>query len=141
MQLKILIKVLMDNNDFFDRFKEDEIGELLKCCSPMVFNDGDIIFSENTMGQDFFIIIKGSVLVTIKGKKIDIVRDGECIGEMGAISGKKRSATAEAIGKATMLKINDMNISSLQPHIQAKLYKNIALLVANRLRKRLERVQ
>lgn len=141
MQLEKLIQTLMDNNDFFDRFEKPAIEELLKCCSPAVFNDGDIIFSENSMGQEFYIIIKGSVLVTRKGRKIDIVRDGECIGEMGAISGKKRSATAEAIGKATMLKINDMNVSTLQPLVQAQLYKNIAMLVANRLRKRLERVQ
>jgi len=76
MQLEKLIQTLMNNNDFFDMFRKEEIEELLKCCSPAVFNDSDIIFSENSPGQEFYTIIKGSVLVSRKGRKIDIARDG-----------------------------------------------------------------
>ena len=141
MNLQALIQTLMDSNDFFDRFEPAEIEDLLKCCTAGIFNDRDVIFAENETGREFYIIIKGSVLVTKKGKKVDIVREGECIGEMAAISGKSRSAAAEAIGKVTTLKINELNIGSLPHNIQAKLYKNIALLVSNRLRKKLERVQ
>lgn len=141
MQMQKLVHTLMDNNDFFDRFEEQEIEELLKCCSPAIFNDTDIIFAEGAIGREFYIIIKGSVLITKKGQKVDIVREGECIGEMAAISGKPRSANAEAINKVTTLQVNEMNLKSMPPQVQAKLYKNIALLVANRLRKRLDRIK
>ncbi len=140
MDIERLIQLLMESNEFFDKFEKPEIQELLKCCSSKVFEDGDYIFKEETKGSEFYILISGSVVVTKKGKKVDIVREGECLGEMGAISGMARSATAEAIGKLATLEIDYMNIPSLSFQVQAKLYKNMSLLVSNRLRKRLDRI-
>ncbi len=140
MDVGKLIKKLMDSNDFFDRFDKDEIEEFLKGCTARTFEDGDIIFREGGIGSTFYIIISGSIIVSKKGKRIDIVRDGECLGEMGAIGNSSRSANAEAIGKVTMLEIDNKIINTLPPSIQAKLYKNIALLISERLRKRLGHV-
>jgi CRP-like cAMP-binding protein len=141
MELQRLIQILMERNDFFDRFKEDEMQELLKCCSAESFKDAQFLIKEGTRSSVLYIIISGSVVVTKKGKKVDIVREGECIGEMAAISGDDTSATVEAIGKVNTLKIDSFNINALSPYVQTKLYKNIALLVANRLRKRLNLIQ
>ncbi|MFC1670190.1 Crp/Fnr family transcriptional regulator [Spirochaetota bacterium] len=137
MDIEKLIQKLMESNDFFDHFTKLEIGELLKCCHAKTFNDRDFVFREGTKGSEFYIIVSGSIVVTKKGKKIDIVREGECIGEMGALGGEIRSASAEVIGKATMLKVESANIDNLPYNVQAKLFKNITLLISNRLRKRL----
>lgn len=140
MDVEKLIQRLMDSNDFFDRFEKNEIEYFLKGCSARTFEDGDIIFREGGMGSTLYIIISGSIVVTKKGRKVDIVRDGECLGEMGALGNSPRSANAEAIGKVTMLEIDNKIINTLSAAIQAKLYKNIALLISERLRKRLGHV-
>ncbi len=141
MDIHRLIQLLMESNDFFDKFERSEMQELLKCCASKSFIDGEFVFREDTKGTEFYIIISGSVIVTKNDKKVDIVREGECIGEMGAISGQPRSATAEAIGKVSTLQIDYMNMNALPYQIQTKLFKNISLLVSNRLRKRLDRIQ
>ena len=141
MDIQKLIQKLMESNHFFDRFTEPEIGELLKCCQAKTFNDRDFIFKEGTRGSEFYIIVSGSIVVTKKGKKVDIVREGECIGEMGALAGEMRSATAEVIGKATMLRIDNATLDLLPPNVQAKLFKNMTLLISKRLRKRLSLIQ
>ena len=140
MNIQILIQKLIQSNDFFDNFTEDDIQELLKCCSSDTFKDKEALFHEGSTGNTFHIIISGSVSVSKKNKHVDIVKEGECIGEMGALSGEPRSATAAAIDKITVLTFDYKKIASLSVPVQAKLYKNIALLVSNRLRKRLGHV-
>ena len=140
MELQALIQKLLESNDFFDMFEEIEMQELLKCCKATIFQDGEYIFREEGKSSKFYIIINGSVVVTKKGKRVDIVREGECLGEMGAMSGYPRSASAEAIGKVTMLEIDNAVIGSLSPQVQVKLLKNIVLLISNRLRKRLDHI-
>ncbi len=140
MEITKLIQRLMDSNDFFDRFDKEEIEEFLKGCSAKTFEDGESIYNEGAKGSTFFIVISGSIVVSKKGRRIDIVRDGECLGEMGAIASLPRSANAEAIGTVIMLEIDTNLINVMSAKIQAKLYKNIALLVSQRLRKRLGHV-
>ncbi len=138
MQLEKLIQTIMEKNSFFDKFSKVEMQELLKCCTGKTYEENDLIFEEEKKGREFFIIISGSVLVSKNSKKVDIAREGECIGEMGALSGLPRAATAKAMGKVSMLEINELNINSLHPELKAKLFKNILLLISQRLRKRLD---
>ena len=112
--------------------------DFLKRCTSRSHRDGEVVFREDSSGTELFIIVSGSVRVKKDGRIIDVVRSGECFGEMGALSGEKRSATMEANGDVVLLAIDEQKIATLSVEAQAKLFKNTLMVVSERLRKRLE---
>jgi len=138
MEVEKALKALLHISKFFNNLKEEELLELLRCSTSRVFKDGDIIFREKTRGNELYIIINGSVKVKKGLKTIDVIRAGECFGEMGALTDEERSATMESASDVVVLAMDESKIASLKPEIQVKLYKNILLVVSERLRARLE---
>ncbi len=138
MDLEKALKVLMENSRFFKTFTEQEMGELLKCCTSRAFKAGETIFKEDSGGSEMYIIVSGSVVVKKEGKRIDVIRSGECFGEMGALSGEKRSAGTEASGDVVLLAVSDAKLETLDAGVRAKLFKNILLIISERLRERIE---
>ncbi|WP_092221642.1 type IV-A pilus assembly ATPase PilB [Desulforhopalus singaporensis] len=68
-----------------------------------VYEDGDKIISEGNSDIDFFKLIRGSLTVVKKGKKIaELTEPGDFFGEMAAITGEKRNATVIADGRASV---------------------------------------
>ncbi len=138
MEIEKALKALTESSRLFFGFAEDEMLELLKFCASASFKKSQIIFRENSSGGDMYIIITGSVVIKKEGKTIDVIRVGECFGEMGALSGEKRSAAAEAAGDLVLLVINDAKLENLRAEIRSKLFRNILLIIAERLRRRIE---
>jgi CRP-like cAMP-binding protein len=138
MEIEKIIRTLTTNSRFFHAFSEEEMMDFLKRCSSKSHRDGEVIFREDSSGTELFIIVSGSVRVKKDGRIIDVVRSGECFGEMGALSGENRSATMEANGDVVLLAIDEKKIATLPVEAQAKLFKNTLMVVSERLRKRLE---
>ncbi len=138
MDIKKIVTILMQDSRIFKTFTEEEVFDLLRICKSRSFKRGEIILKEGTKGSDFFILVTGSVIIRKEGKTIDVLRAGECFGEMGALSDINRSATIESDADTVLLDIDVERADDLKIEIQAKLYKNIALVLADRLRKRIE---
>lgn len=83
------------------------------------FLEGEIIFKEGEKGDEIYLIEKGQVEIfkEIEGKEkiIAILKEGEVFGEMSALDGKPRSASARAL-KDTILRI--MNREALIEYIK-----------------------
>jgi CRP-like cAMP-binding protein len=58
-----------------------------------------VILKENMPGTSFFFLAKGEAKVTLGGKLLNMVNEGECFGEMAYIRGgeEPRHATVEAV--------------------------------------------
>ena len=54
------------------------------------------LFAEQAPGDKMYFIAAGEITLSAGGKNIDVLRDGEIIGEMSAIIGTPRTATAVA---------------------------------------------
>lgn len=57
---------------------------------------GTVLFAEQAPGDKMYFLAGGEITVSAGGKTIDVIRDGEIIGEMSAITGAPRTATATA---------------------------------------------
>ena len=83
------------------------------------FFEGEIIFKEGEIGDEIYLIEEGEVEIfkEIEGKekRIAILKEGEVFGEMSALDGKPRSASARAL-KDTVLRI--MNREALIEYIK-----------------------
>ena len=59
--------------------------------------DGEVIFERNDYTNSFYSIVEGEVRIPIPGQAAPVVlRRGEFFGEMGLISGRRRTATVVA---------------------------------------------
>lgn len=68
--------------------------------------DGEIIFKENDLGREMFIIKSGVVKIfrVRNGREIILanLKEGDFFGEMSIFTGQKRSATAQATGECDL---------------------------------------
>lgn len=100
------------------------------------YEDGEVIFRENSLGKEIYIIMGGNVEISgeIDGRKmpIAILELGEFFGEMAPITHKLRSATATAIGS---VKLRLLSVESMIQHMHID--RNFMVSVVERLISRL----
>jgi CRP-like cAMP-binding protein len=94
------------------------------------FNQGEIIFSEDELGDTFYLIQSGRVqLVKLVGeieRTLDVLQPSEMFGEMAILENSPRSATAIALDEVKVLEFNSQNFEILllgNPQIALKLLK------------------
>ena len=138
MEIQKVLHRLRENHQMFGNFSDSELCELLKCCESKTFQENDILFREGGTSDDFHIIVSGSVNVRKRGKLVDVVTSGECIGEMGAVTSSERSATVSAKETVLTLCMSQRKLDTIDPAITIKVYKNLIGIISERLRKRLE---
>ncbi len=81
------------------------------------FTAGTVIFQENSQGGHMYVVIKGEVRVTLKGKELAKAKAGEIVGEMALISADLRSATVTAVTDCTLAVIDQSSFESLIRHV------------------------
>jgi len=64
--------------------------------SPDSVPEGHAFFSENQASDRMYLLLEGEVRVLRGGKPLDIIKAGEIFGEMAAITGERRTASAIA---------------------------------------------
>jgi len=95
-----------------------------------------VLMREDEMGDDFYIMIEGSVNVTKGGKLLNLISRDDCFGEMSYISGKvvPRSATVTASTEVTVLRIAPKLLGQLSDHCQLHFNQAFLRVMADRLR-------
>ena len=83
------------------RFKEEEVDR------------GDLIFSEGSKGDSFYIIKSGNVDVVSGGRPLASLKKGDCFGEMALLTEQERAATVRAVVDAELLSLSKSNFDSL----------------------------
>lgn len=148
MQLsKEIFLKLKESVSFFSSFTDGELLGLLKLAVSQKYSDGDIIFKENSRGEEMYIILAGNVRITkyVGNKKeevLTVLQPGACFGEMGVINQSPRSASAYVEGgDAILLVINEKLLSQNNMLLAFKLYRNFAKMLAERLRETNEKFQ
>jgi len=97
---------------------------------------GEAVFREGDMGNSFYVLIAGDVVVEKlrDGKSVELVRlgPGECFGEMALVGNDVRSATVRAISPLVAMRFYRELIDS-NPESASAIYRNIARILAARL--------
>ncbi len=77
------------------------------------YKDGSIIFEENSIGKEMYIIMSGKVKIIKEKGTVETIlatlEEGEFFGEMSLFDNNPRSATVKAIGNVKLLQINQKN--------------------------------
>lgn len=104
------------------------------------FNKGESIIQINARPTALFILRKGSATVeVIKEKVIARLAPGDICGEMAFIENTVASASVLAAERETEVDAIDLAevsaIFSSFPHLEARFYKSLALVLSQRLRR------
>jgi len=117
---------------------ENDFALLRSIASKQTFKPKEIIIAVNSKPKALYILTAGSATVeVVRGKPIARLGPGDICGEMAFLENSMASATvaADAGAEVDVLGLADVDrIFALYPHLQARFYKSLALLLSQRLR-------
>ena len=77
------------------------------------FASGDTIFVEGDDGRVMYVILEGSVRLSVTGRTLEKVGKGGVFGEMALIDAAPRSATATALTACTLVPVTAARFKAL----------------------------
>ena len=132
------IRTLRDRVQLFESFTLTEVGVLLQGAVRLTLSDGEMIAEQGSEGTCMFIMISGSAVVTreVGGDEelLATLAPGATLGELGLLDGRPRSARVRAKGETVILRLDRTDVDQCPLGISRKLYRNLALSLARRLR-------
>jgi len=95
------------------------------------FNDGDVIITEGSPGDAFYILTEGQVRVTQNGTEVARLRPSDYFGEIALLTDQPRRATVTSVGTTKCLKISRDKFFRVMGPCQEVLKRNMARLYPN----------
>jgi serine/threonine protein kinase len=119
-----------------------EIWELVSAGHWRRLPGQTLLVREGDVGDSLFILAEGEAKVTIQGKLLDVLRAGECFGEMAYVRGEAatRGATVETTTDALAVALPRAAVDGLSVTCQLHLTRALLRAMADRLNFANERV-
>jgi len=139
----------LKQSDIFYQFTQTQLELVGNLCQEKIFNEGEIIFEENSSSKELYVIIQGEVdiiidpsMVSTKQEKQDMVittlRRGQSFGEVALVDEGLRSATARARTKNTRLLVipreKILMLCETYPQLGYRMMYNLAADLAMKIR-------
>jgi serine/threonine protein kinase len=121
---------------FFKRFSDVELWEAVRASRWELHPAGATLIREGTSDAHFFILASGMLKVTQRGKLLNAVSAGECVGEMAYArrdSSQVRSATVTAIEPSWAMRMKVDDIDALSESCRARFNEAFLAIMAQRL--------
>jgi SulP family sulfate permease len=131
--------------DVFEDFSTDELEKIEALLEKDIFKKDEMLIKEGDTDRDLYILTRGSVSVKMSlpfssaERRLFTFDAGVVFGEMALLDGKPRSANVQAEEVSEVYRLSFSSFSNMldqEPKIAAKLVKNIALVLSDRLRAR-----
>jgi serine/threonine protein kinase len=99
--------------DFFCQFSDVELWEVLRLATWHKHPRDTVLIQENDIGSSFFILVSGEVKVVKQDRLLNVLRAGECFGEMAYLGKQKfqRSASIVSLADIAVIEIRAETLS------------------------------
>jgi serine/threonine protein phosphatase PrpC len=114
-----------------------ELVKILNIVRVRSYEPGDVIITEDTVGDDFFILVSGRVEVRRKGQVLITLGPGAPFGETALLEHASRSATVRALEPTKAMLIHGHDFYAMleqEPAMAVKLLRSFVLALHQRLR-------
>ena len=120
---------------FFREFKDAELWEVLRGAVWETHSREENLLLEGEVGQAFFIIVAGQVKVVKDAKLLNVLKEGDCFGEMAYLSGDRarRSASIISVSEVQLLKIQATQLDALSEGCQLRFNREFLRTLIERL--------
>ncbi|WP_296444693.1 cyclic nucleotide-binding domain-containing protein [Rhodoferax sp. UBA5149] len=131
-----IIQKIKEKVPIFSGMTPDCLMRTLAVAEYFPIKAGEVVFNERDIGDSFFVLIAGEVIVekSRNGKVIELARlnAGSCFGEMALVGNHLRSATVRATRDAVTMRFY-RELVDANPESAHIIYRNIARILASRL--------
>lgn len=134
---------LLRNLFLFEFLNDQEIMRVMRIVFEQQRKAGERLIEEGTIGQEIFIVVQGSVEVSVKGEPLTTIGVGGHFGELALIDHQARSATVTAKEDVVLLTIDHQDFYGLvrsEHGLASKLLWSFLKNVAGRVRELSEEV-
>jgi serine/threonine protein kinase len=120
---------------FFKRFSDVELWEAVRASHWELHPAGTVLITEGTQDEHFYIVASGLLKVTQRGKLLNAVSPGECVGEMAYArrDGRPRSATVTVIEPTWTMRIQVKAVDGLSDSCRSRFNEAFLAIMAERL--------
>ncbi len=120
---------LLRNHFLLSALSDEDLEKLARYSQVQHVEPGTVIFNKNDAGDSMMVIIEGKVMIgstSIAGKELvlNIIGEGEVLGEIAFVDGEARTADARALEATTYLVLERRYFQPLldgQPKLAAQL--------------------
>ena len=120
---------------FFEHFTDAEIWEVARISTWRKAADGEQLMKEGEPGTFFCILAEGQVKVTKRGKLLNLLRAGECFGEMAYLSkiAQLRGADVTVMSAAKIISIPTRSLAQASEGCRHKFDSAFLEILVDRL--------
>jgi len=120
---------------FFRRFSDTELWEVVRSCRCRKFSAGAELIREGVEDDHIYVLAAGLLKVTQRGKLLNAVSPGECVGEMvyARRSAAPRSATVTAVEMSWVLGLRVQDVDGFSDSCRARFSEAFLSVMAERL--------
>jgi hypothetical protein len=119
---------------FFKRFEDAELWEVVRASKWRLYPAGAELIREGSADEHFYIVASGLLKVTQRGKLLNAVSPGECVGEMAyARRDGLRSATVAAVEPSWAMGLRVQDVDSLSERVRGRFNEAFLSIMADRL--------
>ena len=112
----------------FARCSKAELRQIATLADVIDRDEGRTLIREGERGQEFFVVVEGSLRVTRKGRKVSDLGAGDFVGEVALVADLPRTATVTASAPVRLLVLTDRGFRDLlaqSPSIAAKVLQSL----------------
>lgn len=132
-----LVKKLAQSVKLFAGLSHEDIREFISNCRKIEAAQGAVVIRQGLQGSEMYIIVAGSLEVqretTLDVKVLATLQPGEVFGELAILDQLPRSATVKAASHCLLLAFERSSLVRI-PNVAPKLFRNVALILSERLR-------
>lgn len=109
----------------------DDLDSLLRRSIIRTVEPGAELWATGDPAGSMFLVLDGRLVAEHQGYRVASFGPGAIVGEMGFLTGERRSATVRADSSSTLLEINDLD--SLSADGRAAIHRTLAVVAMGRL--------
>jgi CRP/FNR family transcriptional regulator, cyclic AMP receptor protein len=113
----------------FEGCSDKELTEIKKLADEVDIKAGEVIVRQGAFGTDAFVLLNGSVTVSVHGSEVATLQTGAHFGELAPLDHMPRSATVTALSDSRVLVFGGREFSSLlgaHPAVSRKMMADLA---------------
>ena len=121
--------------EFFRQFSDVELWEVLRLATWHKMSRDAALIHENDIGSSFFILIAGEVKVMKQDRLLNVLKAGECFGEMAYLGKQKfqRSASVVALSEIAVIEIRAETLAKASDRCRHHFHGAFLELLVDRL--------